>query len=203
MIFSLWKNIVGFCRASHNWVSTQNDSDVPSSVVIGSNNNWPFNNIVVVSCYSYIKSVCELFITLYAFVHTLGMLLPPLVMIETVFNAITLWWPPVSGYMQCGQVSYLVTITPAHGTLREINDTFYMITGLDYNTTYSITVLATSDVGGDSDPTNITVETISLQSMHECNLMLYVATSCVHAVVCNPYIATTCIIIKVAIKYGS
>ena len=88
-------------------------------------------------------------------------------MIETVFNTITLWWPPpVSGDIQCGQVSYLVTITPAHGTLRRINDTFYKITGLNYNTTYDITVLATSDIAGDSNPANIIVETISLQSMH-------------------------------------
>ena len=94
-------------------------------------------------------------------------------MIETVFNTITLWWPPLSSDIQCGQVSYLVTITPAHGTLRGINDTFYKITGLNYNTTYNITVLATSDIAGDSDPANIIIETISLQSMHECNLMLY------------------------------
>ena len=94
-----------------------------------------------------------------------GILLPPLVMIGTVFNTITLWWPPVSGVMQCGQVSYLVTITPAHGIVRGINDTSYEITGLSYNTTYNITVLATSDIAGDGDPANIIVEIISLQGM--------------------------------------
>ena len=104
------------------------------------------------------------------YICTVDMLLPPLVMIETVFNTIALWVPPpVSGVMQCGQVSYHVTITPAHGTLRQISDTFYKITGLNYNTTYSITVFATNDIGGDSDTANIT---IFLQSMCKCNLML-------------------------------
>ena len=129
------------------------------------------------------------------------MFLPPLVMIETVFNTITLWWPPVSGVMQCGQVSYLVTITPAHGIVRGINDTFYEITGLSYNTTYNITVLATSNIAGDGDPANIIVETISLQGMHKCNLMLYIlwSTTYVLLFVTHSY----CIIIIIAIKCGS
>ena len=92
------------------------------------------------------------------------MLLPPLVTIETVFNTITLWWPPLSSDIQCGEVSYLVTITPAHGTLTMISDTFYEVTELNYSTTYNIIVLATSDAAGDGDTANITVKTISLQS---------------------------------------
>ena len=98
---------------------------------------------------------------------------PPLVMIETVFNAITLWWSP----MQCGVVSYVVSRTPAHGVLTRINDTVYSITGLDYNTTYNIIVLATSDGASDEYAANVTVTvtTISLQSVHlnKCTLWLY------------------------------
>ena len=117
------------------------------------------------------------------FVHTVGMLFPPLVRTETIFNTITLWWPPVSGDIQCGQVSYLVTRTPAHGTLTRTSDTFYTITGLNYNTTYNIIVLATSDITGDGDTANITVKTISLQSSWLCIQLnaihvLYLTTCC-------------------------
>ena len=86
-------------------------------------------------------------------------------MIETVFNAITLWWSPINN-IQCGIVSYVVSRTPAHGVLTRINATAYSITGLDYNTTYNIVVFATSDLGGDGYPANVTVRTISLQSMY-------------------------------------
>ena len=132
----------------------------------------------------YIAMYTEYNICLYL-LYT-AMLLPPLVMIETVFNTITLWWSPVSNDLQCGEVSYLVTITPAHGTLTRISDTSYKITELNYNTTYDITVLATSDIAGNGYPANIIVETISLQSMHESNLMLYFGQLATHAVVCNP-----------------
>ena len=80
--------------------------------------------------------------------------------------------------MQCGEVSYNVTRIPSHGTLTMISDTLYTITELNYNTTYNITVLATSDIASDGDPTNITVKTISLQSMHECNLMIWSTMCC-------------------------
>ena len=93
-------------------------------------------------------------------------------MIKTVFNTITLSWPPLSSDIQCGEVSYNVTRIPSHGTLTMISDIFYTITELNYNTTYNITVLATSDIAGDGDPANITVKTISLQSMHKFDSML-------------------------------
>ena len=83
----------------------------------------------------------------------------------TIFNAISLWWPPVSSDVQCGEISYVVNRTPAHGTLTSINDTFYRITGLNYNTTYNIIVFATTDIVGNGYPANITVKTISVQGM--------------------------------------
>ena len=60
----------------------------------------------------------------------------------------------------------LYSRTPAHGVLTRINDTAYSITGLDYNTTYNIIVFATSDITGGEYVANITVSTVSLQSMY-------------------------------------
>ena len=102
-----------------------------------------------------------------------GTLLPPLVLNKTFFNTISLWWPPISSDVQCGEISYVVNRTPVHGTLTSINDTFYRITGLDYNTTYNIIVFATTDIAGDGYPTNITVTTISLQSMNLTYIYIY------------------------------
>ena len=85
---------------------------------------------------------------------------------KTVFNTISLWWAPVSSDIQCGEISYTVNRTPTHGILTRINDTFYNITGLNYNTTYNIIVFATSDIVDEGYPANITVKTISLQSMY-------------------------------------
>ena len=99
---------------------------------------------------------------------------------KTVFNTISLWWAPVSSDIQCGNT---VNRTPTHGTLTRINDTFYNITGLDYNTTYNIIVFATNDIVGEGYPANITVNTIPLQSSYVyygCILHTYI---CMH--VCN------------------
>ena len=45
----------------------------------------------------------------------------------------------------CGPVAYNITVMPSHGTIMMINDTVYNITGLNYNTNYTITVYATND----------------------------------------------------------
>ena len=103
-----------------------------------------------------------------------GTLLPPLVMNKTTFNTVSLWWPPVSSDTQCGEISYVVNRTPAHGTLTRINDTFYRITGLDYNTTYNIIVFPTTDIVGNSYPANITVTTMSLQSMYSYEFNFFI-----------------------------
>ena len=58
----------------------------------------------------------------------------------------------------CGPVTYNITVMPSHGMIMMINDTVYNITGLYYNTNYTITVLASNDhcSGG---PATITVKT--------------------------------------------
>ena len=45
----------------------------------------------------------------------------------------------------CGPVTYNITVIPSHGMIMMINDTVYNITGLNYNTNYTITVYATND----------------------------------------------------------
>ena len=51
---------------------------------------------------------------------------------------------------------------PSHGMIMMINDTVYNITGLYYNTNYTITVYATNDTHGDGEPATVTVKTKSL-----------------------------------------
>ena len=45
----------------------------------------------------------------------------------------------------CGPVTYNITVMPSHGIIMMINDTIYNITGLNYNTNYTITVYANND----------------------------------------------------------
>ena len=49
----------------------------------------------------------------------------------------------------------------SHGMIMMINDTVYNITGLYYNTNYTITVYATNNAD-DGEPTTATVKTKSL-----------------------------------------
>ena len=58
----------------------------------------------------------------------------------------------------CGPVTYNITVMPSHGMIMMINDTVYNITGLYYNTNYTITVYATNKAG-DGEPTTVTVKT--------------------------------------------
>ena len=61
----------------------------------------------------------------------------------------------------CGPVTYNITVMPSHGTIMMINDTVYNITGLNYNTNYTITVYATNSHGGHGEPATVTVKTRS------------------------------------------
>ena len=77
----------------------------------------------------------------------------------------------------CGPVTYNITVMPSHGMIMMINDTVYNITGLYYNTNYTITVYA-SNRHGDGEPATVTVKTppgihtnISIIDIH-----LYVCT---------------------------
>ena len=58
----------------------------------------------------------------------------------------------------CGSVTYNITVMPSHGMMMMINDTAYNITGLYYNTNYTITVYATNNAG-DGEPAIVTVKT--------------------------------------------
>ena len=60
--------------------------------------------------------------------------------------------------IECGLLTYNVTVMPSHGMIMMINDTAYNITGLHYNTNYTITVYATNNVG-DGEPAVVIVKT--------------------------------------------
>ena len=73
-------------------------------------------------------------------------------------NEILVSWSPVDSDRVCGPVTYNITVMPSHGMIMLINDTVYNITGLNYNTTYIITVYANNNyTSGES--TAITVKT--------------------------------------------
>ena len=58
----------------------------------------------------------------------------------------------------CGPVTNNITVMPSHGMMMMINDTACNITGLYYNTNYTITVYATNNAA-DGEPTIVTVKT--------------------------------------------
>ena len=58
----------------------------------------------------------------------------------------------------CGPVTYNITVMPSHGMMMMINDTVYNITGLNYNTNYTITVYAANRIGN-AEPATVTVRT--------------------------------------------
>ena len=66
-------------------------------------------------------------------------------------------WSPVSSNGVCGPVSYSVTVMPSHGMVMRVNDTAYNITGLHYDTDYTITVYASNNVSN-AKPATVTVK---------------------------------------------
>ena len=80
---------------------------------------------------------------------------------ESTLDEILLSWSPVGSDTVCGPVTYNITVMPSHGMIMMINDTVYNITGLYYNTKYTITVLA-SNRHGNAEPATVTVRTKSL-----------------------------------------
>ena len=56
-------------------------------------------------------------------------------------------WSSVDSDTMCGPVTYNITVMPSHGMIMMINDTVYNITGLNYNTNYTITVYAANNAG--------------------------------------------------------
>ena len=82
----------------------------------------------------------------------------PVLTYESTLNEILVSWSPVHSDTVCGPVTYNITVMPSHSMIMMINDTVYNITGLNYNTNYTINVYATNNAG-DGGHTMVTVET--------------------------------------------
>ena len=83
----------------------------------------------------------------------------PVLTYKSTLNEILVSWSPVGSDTVCGPVTYNITVIPSHGMMMMmINDTAYNITGLYYNTNYTITVYATNNAG-DGEPAIVTVKT--------------------------------------------
>ena len=82
----------------------------------------------------------------------------PVLTYESTLDEILLSWSPVGSDTVCGPVTYNITVMPSHGMIMMINDTVYNITGLYYNTNYTITVYG-SNRHGDGEPATVTVKT--------------------------------------------
>ena len=74
---------------------------------------------------------------------------------KSTLDEILVSWSPVGSDTVC---AYNIIVMPSHGMIMMINDTVYNITGLYYNTNYTITVYATNNVG-DGEATTVTVKT--------------------------------------------
>ena len=76
----------------------------------------------------------------------------------STLNEILVLWSPVDSDTVCGPVTYNITVMPSHGMIMMISDTVYNITGLHYNTNYTITVYASNNYTS-GEPATLTVKT--------------------------------------------
>ena len=102
----------------------------------------------------YNYNICSV----YTITSPTGVPSSPVLTYESTLDEILLSWSPVGSDTVCGPVTYNITVMPSHGMIMMINDTVYNITGLYYNTNYTITVLASNNAG-DGVPATVTVKT--------------------------------------------
>ena len=118
--------------------------------------------IYIISCYVY---VCVQFCK--------GIPDSPALTYKSTLNEILVPWSPVGSDTVCGPVTYNITVMPSHGMMMMINDTVYNITGLYYNTNYTITVYATNN-SSDGEPAIVTVKTKTLPPGMYVQMCMYV-----------------------------
>ena len=104
--------------------------------------------------------VCKLIVSI-SFISLTGTPSSPVLTYKSTLHEILLSWSPVGSDAVCGPVTYNITVMPSHGMIMMINDTVYNITGLYYNTNYTITVYATNNHSS-GEPATVTVKTKSL-----------------------------------------
>ena len=96
---------------------------------------------------------------MYSIIYSLtGTPSSPVLTYKSTLNEVLVSWSPVDSDTVCGPVIYNITVMPSHGMITIINDTVYNITGLYYNTNYTITVYATNDHSS-GEPATVTVKT--------------------------------------------
>ena len=93
---------------------------------------------------------------------------------KSTLNEILVSWSPVGSDTVCGPVTYNITVMPSHGMMVMINDTVYNITGLNYNTNYTITVYATNNAG-DGEAATATIKAKNPPPNPGTILLLYFA----------------------------
>ena len=91
----------------------------------------------------------------------IGTLSTPVLTYKNTLNEILVSWSPIVSDTVCGPVTYNISIMPSHGMMMMINNTAYNITGLYYNTNYTITVYAANNAA-DGEPAMVTVKTPGL-----------------------------------------
>ena len=84
--------------------------------------------------------------------------------------------------------TYNVTVLPSHGIVVRMNDTFYNITGLNYNTDYTVTVYVSNSFS--SGNSNCEDKTFTTRYIIGINLHTYTLMYSIHTYVYVTYVCT-------------